>query len=146
MKRPGKTKKQASTKLSSHKASPDNAGVCCNDDEEPLREASFSQNKRTSNCRCQTNHGTDRNLNGVLTKENGFLTKDLCTCSSKQSKQCKQTTLSSELFLFPEWLPWVICAVTLVFRVHYVLQPINWWILHPDEVYQTTEGNFFDTC
>ena len=32
---------------------------------------------------------------------------------------------------------------TLVFRVWYVSRKKNWWILHPDEIYQTLEGNVF---
>lgn len=41
---------------------------------------------------------------------------------------------------FPKRLPWLLVALTLTFRLHYVLQPVNWWILHPDEIFQTTEG------
>ncbi|WAR03213.1 hypothetical protein MAR_009771 [Mya arenaria] len=45
----------------------------------------------------------------------------------------------SETSIFPRWLPWLIVMVTLSVRVHHVLQPTNWWILHPDEVFQTVE-------
>ncbi|ESO84700.1 hypothetical protein LOTGIDRAFT_168569 [Lottia gigantea] len=41
--------------------------------------------------------------------------------------------------IFPWYSPYVIFAVTLVIRVYYVSQPRNWWILHPDEVYQSLE-------
>ena len=45
--------------------------------------------------------------------------------------------------LFPKGTPWLIVLFTLVFRLWYVSRTENWWILHPDEVYQTIEGNAF---
>ena len=53
------------------------------------------------------------------------------------------SNIVDDIHLFPRWLPWILVALTLTFRVHYVLQPKNWWILHPDEVYQTTEGRMY---
>ncbi|KAL8561062.1 hypothetical protein ACOMHN_031006 [Nucella lapillus] len=40
---------------------------------------------------------------------------------------------------FPSWFPWLLFCVTSAVRVYYVLQPMNWWTLHPDEVYQALE-------
>ncbi|RUS70683.1 hypothetical protein EGW08_021559 [Elysia chlorotica] len=41
--------------------------------------------------------------------------------------------------LFPRWTPWVVTLVTFAIRVHHVMQPRNWWVLHPDEIYQSME-------
>ena len=45
--------------------------------------------------------------------------------------------------LFPRNTHWVVFLFTLVFRVWYVSRKENWWILHPDEIYQTLEGISF---
>lgn len=42
--------------------------------------------------------------------------------------------------LFPRGSQWVIFGVTLVFRLMYVTNRRHWWLLHPDEVYQSVEG------
>ena len=42
--------------------------------------------------------------------------------------------------LFPRNTHWIVFLFTLVFRVWYVSGKENWWILHPDEIYQTLEG------
>ena len=42
--------------------------------------------------------------------------------------------------LFPRNTHWMVFLFTLVFRVWYVSRKENWWILHPDEIYQTLEG------
>ncbi|KAK6191859.1 hypothetical protein SNE40_003443 [Patella caerulea] len=41
--------------------------------------------------------------------------------------------------IFPWYSPYIIFLVTIVIRVCYVSQPSNWWILHPDEIYQSLE-------
>lgn len=45
--------------------------------------------------------------------------------------------------IFPRWCPELILALTLLIRINYVIQKKNWWILHPDEVYQSMESKFF---
>ena len=40
----------------------------------------------------------------------------------------------------PRWAPVAIFLCTLIIRVSYVSRKINWWILHPDEVFQSLEG------
>ena len=45
--------------------------------------------------------------------------------------------------IFPWWFPGVVFLVTVLVRMHYVYQPANWWVLHPDEVFQSVEGNNF---
>ena len=46
--------------------------------------------------------------------------------------------------MFPRDTHWFVSLFTLVFRVWYVSRMKNWWILHPDEIYQTLEGNYFN--
>lgn len=41
---------------------------------------------------------------------------------------------------FPWWAVWVVSTVTLAVRLNIVKQARNWWILHPDEVFQSIEG------
>ncbi|XP_050410788.1 uncharacterized protein LOC126825253 [Patella vulgata] len=41
--------------------------------------------------------------------------------------------------MFPWYSSYLIFLVTIVIRVCYVSQPSNWWILHPDEIYQSLE-------
>ncbi|XP_070206211.1 uncharacterized protein [Littorina saxatilis] len=40
---------------------------------------------------------------------------------------------------FPSWFIWPLFVLTSSFRVYYVTQPRNWWLVHPDEIYQTME-------
>ncbi|KAL3857570.1 hypothetical protein ACJMK2_012221 [Sinanodonta woodiana] len=44
--------------------------------------------------------------------------------------------------LFPHWIPYMVVSLTLAFRLVYVSQPENWWIHHPDEIFQTIEVAF----
>ena len=43
--------------------------------------------------------------------------------------------------VFPEYLPWYLFVLIVFVRIYYVLQPRNWWLLHPDEIFQSVEGN-----
>jgi len=42
--------------------------------------------------------------------------------------------------IFPNWSPWLLYCVTLAIRISYVRRKANWWIYHPDEIYQAVEG------
>lgn len=42
--------------------------------------------------------------------------------------------------LFPRYSEWIVFVVTLVLRCNYVSQKDNWWVLHPDEIFQAMEG------
>jgi hypothetical protein len=42
--------------------------------------------------------------------------------------------------IFPLWFPWILFPLILCIRLSYILKPTNWWILHPDEIFQTMEG------
>lgn len=42
--------------------------------------------------------------------------------------------------LFPRYSEWIVFLVTLVLRCYYVSQKNNWWVLHPDEIFQAMEG------
>ena len=46
--------------------------------------------------------------------------------------------------MFPPYFHWMVFVFTLVFRLHYVSQKTNWWILHPDEIYQSLEGRHYN--
>ena len=63
------------------------------------------------------------------------------TTSGSSSKEATCTRDMANLF--PRNTHWVVFLFTLVFRVWYVSRKENWWILHPDEIYQTLEGIFF---
>ena len=54
----------------------------------------------------------------------------------------KQSDTNKVGELFPKSTPWFVFLFTLAFRLWYVSKKENWWILHPDEVYQTIEGNW----
>lgn len=41
--------------------------------------------------------------------------------------------------LFPIYSEWIVFVVTLVLRCNYVSQKDNWWVLHPDEIFQAME-------
>ncbi|KAH9489983.1 hypothetical protein Btru_035439 [Bulinus truncatus] len=41
--------------------------------------------------------------------------------------------------LLPSYFPWIVALVTSVLRAIYVSTPENWWILHPDEIFQSME-------
>lgn len=41
--------------------------------------------------------------------------------------------------LFPRYSEWIVFLVTLVLRCNYVSQKDNWWVLHPDEIFQAME-------
>ena len=49
-----------------------------------------------------------------------------CTCNAED--------------VLPWWFPWFVVIVTMGVRICYVYQPESWWILHPDEVFQSVEG------
>lgn len=59
----------------------------------------------------------------------------------KLNRELKSTSnrQDQDATLFPRHFHWIVFIFTLVFRIHYVIQKENWWILHPDEIYQTLE-------
>lgn len=54
--------------------------------------------------------------------------RDTCCCGCSSSLAC--------------WLPWSVAIVTAAVRISYVTSHDSYWILHPDEVYQSIEGTF----
>lgn len=40
----------------------------------------------------------------------------------------------------PRRLEWLVFLVTVCWRVYYVYRKENWWILHPDEIFQSIGG------
>ncbi|GFO35173.1 mannosyltransferase [Plakobranchus ocellatus] len=57
--------------------------------------------------------------------------------SCPRAGSCDLHTESSRLF--PSWTPWLVTFLTLAYRVVHVTNPSNWWVLHPDEIYQSME-------
>ncbi|CAG2212773.1 unnamed protein product [Mytilus edulis] len=51
----------------------------------------------------------------------------------------KSSTRPRDSRLFPKHSHWIIFILTVIFRIRYVINKDNWWILHPDEIYQTLE-------
>ncbi|XP_012946382.2 uncharacterized protein LOC101849821 [Aplysia californica] len=47
--------------------------------------------------------------------------------------------------LLPRYTPLAVWAVTLSFRVYYVTDRANWWMVHPDEVFQSMEVAHIET-
>ncbi|XP_033748697.1 uncharacterized protein LOC117333492 [Pecten maximus] len=68
--------------------------------------------------------------------------------SNSRNKKLKQHNISEEEnhseeeHIFPNWSPWILYAATLVMRVTYINRKSNWWIYHPDEIYQSIEVGF----
>ncbi|CAL1532825.1 unnamed protein product [Lymnaea stagnalis] len=46
---------------------------------------------------------------------------------------------STDEDLLPRWTSAFVVLVTWSFRVYYVISPWSWWVLHPDEIFQTME-------
>uniref|UniRef100_A0A2C9KV92 Mannosyltransferase n=1 Tax=Biomphalaria glabrata TaxID=6526 RepID=A0A2C9KV92_BIOGL len=66
--------------------------------------------------------------------------------SGEQTTKVKQVTRAddasltkSQFNIFPSFTPVLVTTLTLIFRTWHVLQPRNWWMVHPDEVYQSVE-------
>ncbi|KAK6192415.1 hypothetical protein SNE40_003884 [Patella caerulea] len=62
---------------------------------------------------------------------------DRSTSNRKHKNNFTEETVSK--LLLPTWLPWFLVFFNMASRVHYVMKPKNWWILHPDEVFQGVE-------
>lgn len=45
--------------------------------------------------------------------------------------------------ILPRYVPYIVVLVTLVIRVYYVTLPSSLWVLHPDEIYQSMEGEHY---
>lgn len=71
-------------------------------------------------------------------KSNVFERKKKCTEPNKDSSNNYENSATEDLF--PYWFAWILFPLTLSVRILYVLEPSNWWILHPDEIFQTIEG------
>ncbi|ESO84699.1 hypothetical protein LOTGIDRAFT_236191 [Lottia gigantea] len=54
------------------------------------------------------------------------------------SKSTKKAKVLSRTIL-PTWFPWLCVIVNIVIRINYVVRRRNWWILHPDEIFQGIE-------
>ena len=59
--------------------------------------------------------------------------------ASRQENHPEETA-GEEIRLFPRWTVIVVTVITVLWRLTIVVDPGSWWVLHPDEVYQTAEG------
>ncbi|KAK3589791.1 hypothetical protein CHS0354_015795 [Potamilus streckersoni] len=82
----------------------------------------------------------------AVSKRDAPVVENKCRQSIKENEQkdvgkykYKRCRNSLENYIFPKNVHWLVFFVTLVFRVWYVCDKQNWWILHPDEIFQTLE-------
>ena len=92
-----------------------------------VREKSSSEQ-----IRCNVRSKNDKDSVGIRTKER--------TGTSRNRIHMEKDCAPFRDDTFPHWLPWILFPVTLLIRLLYIQQPTNWWILHPDEIFQTVEG------
>lgn len=65
--------------------------------------------------------------------------------SCDKTEQCSDTSIDDGTHsenIFPENTHWVVFILTLYFRIIYVSDKMNWWILHPDEIFQSLESKW----
>lgn len=102
-------------------------------DKKPRTKCTNKTDKFVPDMHFQTERGRG---NGLLERKERF---------TEQNKDCFiNNDNSATKDLFPYWLPWILFPLTLSVRILYVLEPTNWWILHPDEIFQTIEGENFE--
>ena len=70
-------------------------------------------------------------------KESSF-TDDNLGCQPNLECPCNAENV------LPRWFPLFVVIATMGVRICYVYQPESWWILHPDEVFQSVEGILFE--
>ncbi|XP_060561315.1 uncharacterized protein LOC132721080 [Ruditapes philippinarum] len=77
-----------------------------------------------------------RKTRGLEGKETGSSQNEVHTTRALGKCTCGNSTGISW------WWPWFIVVVTACVRIRYVIMPGNWWILHPDEIFQSIEVAF----
>ncbi|KAL3856509.1 hypothetical protein ACJMK2_011259 [Sinanodonta woodiana] len=80
----------------------------------------------------------------------GSFVENNCRLNIKEKEQkdggkYKSSRNMMDNYIFPKNVHWLVFLVTLMFRLWYVCDKRNWWILHPDEIFQTLEGKIFHT-
>lgn len=105
--------------------------------------------KRTQNG-CMKSKDENFDKNKVLQEEIHHSDSDTfgyshvsCYNTKYVKKTNKKIDDTSNNQLFPPYFHWIVFVFTLLFRLHYVSQKTNWWILHPDEIYQSLEGRHY---
>ncbi|GFR70494.1 mannosyltransferase [Elysia marginata] len=83
-------------------------------------------------------------------KNQGTFSREFHNATTDNSETCKglpsclaaaaTETQTQRSALLPKWTPWLVTVMTFAIRVHHVIEPKNWWVLHPDEIYQSMEG------
>ncbi|KAJ8312302.1 hypothetical protein KUTeg_009675 [Tegillarca granosa] len=83
----------------------------------------------TSSKSIQTSNDNNEYYNNTEICNRGKMTGEKSNCLEIQSEN-----------IFPENTHWIVFVLTLFFRIIYVSDKMNWWILHPDEIFQSLEN------
>ena len=75
-----------------------------------------------------------KHLNGELTDKTGKVENFMADTT------CKVLQGEDKSWLFPDNTIIAVHIITLILRLYIVSQKWSWWILHPDEIYQSLEG------
>ena len=73
-------------------------------------------------------------------KRNPFTGNGFSERSNKNGESVHPSEHGTEPPLFPKCSKWIVFGITLVLRCTYVTRKENWWLLHPDEIFQSMEG------
>ena len=99
------------------------------------------KNKQKVNNDCETQNTEERCKRNENVRQTTYNGPDTDTATKTGSATTEAARNMADLF--PRNTHWFVFLFTLVFRVWYVCRKKNWWILHPDEIYQTLEGKYF---
>ncbi|XP_078338736.1 uncharacterized protein LOC111135920 isoform X2 [Crassostrea virginica] len=73
-------------------------------------------------------------------KRNPFTGNGFSERSNKNGESVHPSEHGTEPPLFPKCSKWIVFGITLVLRCTYVTRKENWWLLHPDEIFQSMEA------
>lgn len=73
-------------------------------------------------------------------KRNPFTGNGFSERGNKNGESVHPSEHGTEPPLFPKCSKWIVFGITLVLRCTYVTRKENWWLLHPDEIFQSMEG------
>ncbi|XP_062582598.1 uncharacterized protein LOC134244339 [Saccostrea cucullata] len=96
----------------------------------------MKQRKKQGVGRSKDQRGNHNGIMGLPDSQFGYR-KSGRNCESSIKREQR---LESDLF--PRYSEWIVFLITLILRIYYVCQKHNWWILHPDEIFQSMEVAF----
>ncbi|XP_061162414.1 uncharacterized protein LOC133171643 [Saccostrea echinata] len=96
----------------------------------------MKQRKKQAAGRSKDQRGNHNGIIGPPESELGYRKSG----KNRESSITKKPSLESDLF--PRYSEWIVFLITLILRIFYVCQKHNWWILHPDEIFQSMEVAF----